>query len=65
MDAERLPEGYGYVWLEAFEGSTFAARAEEAIDSVADLPGLVLDLRHNAGGYTDLSRAGYPGQREM
>ena len=56
VDVERLPEGYGYVWLEAFEGSTFAARAEEAIDSVADLPGLVLDLRHNAGGYTDLSR---------
>jgi len=56
VDVERLPEGYGYVWLEAFEGSTFAVRAEEAIDSVADLPGLVLDLRHNAGGYTDLSR---------
>jgi C-terminal processing protease CtpA/Prc len=56
VDVERLPEGYGYVWLEAFEGSTFASRAEEAIDAVSDLPGLVLDLRHNAGGYTDLSR---------
>ena len=56
VDAERLPEGYGYVWLEAFEGSTFATRADEAIDGVSDLPGLVLDLRHNAGGYTDLSR---------
>ena len=57
VDVERLESGYGYVWLEAFEGPSFSSRADAAIDAVADLPGLVLDLRHNAGGYTDLSRA--------
>jgi C-terminal processing protease CtpA/Prc len=57
VQVERLERGYGYLWLEGFEGPTFGERADAALDAVADLPGLVLDLRHNAGGYTDLSRA--------
>lgn len=53
---ERWPDGWGHIRLSTFAAESVAIVVEafdEALDSLMDAPGLVIDLRHNGGGYLD------------
>ncbi len=53
---ERLEEGWGYLRYSSFlhkDAESAAAVFEEALDSVMDTPGLIIDLRGNSGGFID------------
>lgn len=54
--SERLPGGWGYIRLSTFAAESVAIVVEafdRALDSLMEAPGLVIDLRHNGGGYLD------------
>ena len=53
---ERLEGGWGYLRYYSFlhrDAESAAAAFEEALDSVMDTPGLIIDLRGNSGGFVD------------
>lgn len=51
VTVERLPDGIGYIRLEAFDQWDTADEMEEALRQLADCRAMVLDLRGNPGGF--------------
>jgi C-terminal processing protease CtpA/Prc len=46
------PSGLGYIWIESFNGREEIDREfQRALDVLHDTPGLILDIRNNAGGF--------------
>jgi hypothetical protein len=46
----RLVGGFGYLHIRDFTGAGWAGDIDRALSSLADVPGLVLDVRGNGGG---------------
>lgn len=53
VEARRLASGFGYIKFEQWK-PTADARFEEELSKLSDTPGLVIDLRANGGGQTDV-----------
>jgi carboxyl-terminal processing protease len=56
FEAQRLPNGIGYLRFSAFVGPVLD-RALQAIDDLRDVPALIIDLRGNAGGLFEVRKA--------
>ena len=56
LTTRRLPSGYGYLRLSAFDPDLNKRHAvEAAVADLRDHPGLLIDLRGNGGGSTDVA----------
>ncbi len=48
----RLPSGFGYIWIESFNGrEEIADEFDRALEKLRGAPGLILDVRDNQGGF--------------
>jgi len=48
----RLPSGFGYIWIESFNGrEEIADEFDRALEELRGAPGLILDVRENTGGF--------------
>ncbi len=48
----RHPSGLGYIWIESFNGrEEIAGEFDRALEALRTVPGLILDIRDNPGGF--------------
>jgi hypothetical protein len=51
----KLSNDVGWIWIASFAGNGWAGEIDEALDGLAGVTGLVIDVRDNGGGSTDNS----------